>query len=237
MRLDKLIEAQFKTSKKQTKRLFLSQQVLVDGKMITQENKNVDSDLHDIQVARKKLYTHEHYFLMNKPKGVVTAKSDPKFQTFLDLMDKEDRFEELTSAGRLDRDTEGLLFLTTNGQLVYELSQNKKKVKKMYEVQVNGALTKEDQLAFEQGIIFYDGTLCQKAHLDVLYSSSCFSKGIITITEGKRHQIKKMCLACGKKVISLKRLSIGTLTLGDLASGSYRALTTNELIELKSYFC
>ena len=130
MRLDKLIEGQFKTSKKQTKRLFLSRQVLVDGKIVTQENKNVDSDLHDIQVAGEKLSTNEHYFLMNKPKGVVTANSDPQFKTFLDLLEESDRFEGIASAGRLDRDTQGLLFLTTNGQLVYELSQDQKKVKK-----------------------------------------------------------------------------------------------------------
>ena len=81
-------------------------------------------------MAGEKLSTNEHYFLMNKPKGVVTANSDPQFKTFLDLLEESDRFEGIASAGRLDRDTQGLLFLTTNGQLVYELSQDQKKVKK-----------------------------------------------------------------------------------------------------------
>lgn len=236
MRLDKLIEQELKTSRKATKQLLLTGQVCVDGQVTRQANKNVDSQIHMIQVAEKKLVTTESYFLMNKPQGVVTANHDEKWLTFIDLLAPKDRLAGLASAGRLDRDTEGLLFLTTNGQLLYELAQDKKSVPKRYEATVKGRVTSADQAAFAEGIIFADGQVCQPATLEILAVTALKSQVRITISEGKRHQIKKMFLACDKKVLSLRRIAIGPLTLGAIAVGDYRALNRAEILTLKSYF-
>lgn len=235
MRLDKLIETNLKTSRKQMKRLFLMGKVKVDGKVIYQENRNVDSTLHVIEVDKKSLSTNEVYYLLNKPQGVVTANQD-QLSTVFDLLKPEDWREDLTAVGRLDRDTEGLLLLTSNGQLSYELLQPKKKVTKTYEVRVNEVVTEEDVERFAKGITFHGGITCQPAKLKILTSTSLESRVHLTIREGKFHQVKKMFLATGKKVIYLKRIAMGPLELQNLPVGTYRSLTLEELNQLKPYF-
>lgn len=235
MRLDKLIETNLKTSRKQMKRLFLMGKVKVDGEVIYQENRNVDSTLHVIEVDKKSLSTNEVYYLLNKPQGVVTANQD-QLSTVFDLLKPEDWREDLTAVGRLDRDTEGLLLLTSNGQLSYELLQPKKKVTKTYEVRVNEAVTEEDVERFAKGITFHGGITCQPAKLKILTSTSLESRVYLTIREGKFHQVKKMFLATGKKVIYLKRIAMGPLELQNLPVGTYRPLTLEELNQLKPYF-
>lgn len=235
MRLDKLIETNLKTSRKQMKRLFLMGKVKVDGEVIYQENRNVDSTLHVIEVDKKRLSTNEVYYLLNKPQGVVTANQD-QLSTVFDLLKPEDWREDLTAVGRLDRDTEGLLLLTSNGQLSYELLQPKKKVTKTYEVRVNEVVTEEDVERFAKGITFHGGITCQPAKLKILTSTSLESRVHLTIREGKFHQVKKMFLATGKKVIYLKRIAMGPLELQNLPVGTYRSLTLEELNQLKPYF-
>ena len=235
MRLDKLIETNLKTSRKQMKRLFLMGKVKVDGEVIYQENRNVDSTLHVIEVDKKSLSTNEVYYLLNKPQGVVTANQD-QLPTVFDLLKPEDWREDLTAVGRLDRDTEGLLLLTSNGQLSYELLQPKKKVTKTYEVRVNEVVTEEDVERFAKGITFHGGITCQPAKLKILTSTSLESRVHLTIREGKFHQVKKMFLATGKKVIYLKRIAMGPLELQNLPVGTYRSLTLEELNQLKPYF-
>ena len=181
MRLDKLIEARLQTTRKAQKRLFLTGQVKVDGKIEHQENRNVDSQLHKIEVAGRQLFTDERYFLVFKSRGAVTANQDAKHKTVMDLLSAEDRSHGLYSVGRLDRDTEGLLLVTTNGQLGYELLQPTGK--------------------------------------------------------GKFQQVKKMFLARGIKVLTLRRVAMGPLTLPqDLLPGAYRTLTQAELTSLREYF-
>ena len=234
MRLDKLIEGELQTSRKQMKRLFLMGKVHVDGQTIYQENKNVDSTLHQIQVDGKILQTDEVYYLLNKPAGVVTANKDA-LPTVFDVLATKDQRADLTAVGRLDRDTEGLLLLTSNGQLGYDLLQPQKKVAKVYEALVNEEVTAADVALFASGIVFADGTVCQPAELEILAAAPT-SHVRLTIREGKFHQVKKMFLAIGKKVIFLKRVAMGPLTLGSLATGDYRALTSAELQQLKPYF-
>ncbi|KAF1300951.1 MULTISPECIES: 16S rRNA pseudouridine(516) synthase [Enterococcus] len=237
MRLDKLIEKELKTSRKEMKRLFLLGKVSVDGQIQRREARNVDSDLHQILVDGKSLATDEAYYLVNKPQGIVTANQDAQHQTVLDLLAEADRREKLAAVGRLDRDTEGLVFLTTNGQLAYELLHPVKKVTKCYEATVNGRVTQEDQQAFQQGIVFHDGTICQPAELTILFASDEKSTIRLAIQEGKFHQVKKMFLVRGKKVVFLKRTAIGPLRLPEtLALGKYRRLTVAELQQLTPYF-
>ena len=235
MRLDKLIETELKTSRKQMKRLFLMGKVRVDGEVVYQENRNVDSQLHDIVIDGQSYQTSERYYLLNKPKGVVTANQDA-LPTVFDVLVDVEHVAELTAVGRLDRDTEGLLLLTSNGQLGYDLLQPKKKVAKTYEVVVNEAVTLADVESFAQGITFHGGVTCQPAELEIITSSPQVSHVRLTLHEGKFHQVKKMFLAIGKKVIGLKRVQMGPLMLGNLPVGGYRELTLAELQQLKPYF-
>lgn len=235
MRLDKLIETEWKTSRKQMKRLFLMGKVRVDGEIVYQENKNVDSLIHRIEVNGQVLQTTDTYYLLNKPQGVVTANRD-KLPTVFDLLAPENQRDDLAAVGRLDRDTEGLLLLTSNGQLGYDLLQPKKKVNKVYEARINAEVTASDVQAFAQGITFHGGEQCQPAKLEILTSAPTESTVRLTIREGKFHQVKKMFLATGKKVIFLKRVAVGPLQLGSLPTGNYRALTQAELLSLKPYF-
>ena len=151
MRLDKLIEQQLQTSRKEMKQLFRMRQVRVDGAVCLQKNKNVDSFLHEITVANQFLQTHDVYYLLNKPKGVVTANADQEHLTVFDLLHPADFRSDLVAAGRLDRDTKGLLLLTSNGQLVYDLLHPTKKVIKTYEARINAEVTQEDIVAFARG--------------------------------------------------------------------------------------
>ena len=199
--------------------------------------RNVDSSLHEILVAGKKMTTNHVYYLLNKPAGVVTAKKDSLFKTATDLVIEAERPADLYPVGRLDRDTTGLLLLTDNGQLGYDLLQPGSKVAKTYRATINERVTQEDVQAFAQGIIFHGGTQCQPAELKILTAESGCSEVLLTIQEGKFHQVKKMFLACGKKVTRLARIAMGPLTLPkDLAEGDYRSLTLVELQQLKKYF-
>ncbi len=237
VRLDKLIEERLQTTRKNQKRLFLTGQVIVDGKIERQENRNVDSQLNRIEVAGRQLVTAECYFLVFKPRGVVTANKDAIHETFLDLLREKDRTEGLYSVGRLDRDTEGLLLVTTNGQLGYELLQPAGKVSKVYEAWVKEPVTSADVRAFASGITFHGGITCEPATLQILETTPGPTKVRLRITEGKFHQVKKMFLARGIKVLTLRRVAMGPLTLPrDLLPGDYRALTQAELISLRPYF-
>lgn len=235
MRLDKLIEQELKTSRKQMKRLFLMGKVQVDSQVVYQENKNVDSRIHQIEVNGQRLFTNDKYYLLNKPQGVVTANKD-NLPTVFDCLHPEDYRQDLVAVGRLDRDTEGLLLLTSNGQLNYDLIQPKKKVDKVYEAIINAEVTTRDVTTFAQGITFIGGATCQPAQLEILSAIPSESHIRLTIREGKFHQVKKMFLATGKKVIYLKRVAMGPITLGDLPVGAYRELTQDELLLLKDYF-
>ena len=237
MRLDKLIEARLQTTRKAQKRLFLTGQVKVDGKIEHQENRNVDSQLHKIEVAGRQLFTDERYFLVFKPRGVVTANQDAKHKTVMDLLSAEDRSQGLYSVGRLDRDTEGLLLVTTNGQLGYELLQPAGKVSKVYEAWVKEPVSLADIRAFAAGITFHGGVTCQPAVLQILETTPGPTKVRLRITEGKFHQVKKMFLARGIKVLTLRRVAMGPLTpTSGLITGSVSCSNQPELTSLREYF-
>lgn len=198
----------------------------------------MDPGFQRIFVGKKQLFYQPHvYYMINKPKGVVTAVSDSINQTVLQLIAPSDQRKGLYPIGRLDKDTEGLLLMTDNGQLGYQLLQPKKKVIKRYEVIVNARLTEQDCLAFKKGIVFADQTQCQPAELTIQWANTEASQAQLAIVEGKFHQVKKMFLCVDKKVISLKRLSMGPIWLDEtLAPGTYRSLTQAELVALRPYF-
>ncbi|MEI5994580.1 16S rRNA pseudouridine(516) synthase [Candidatus Enterococcus mansonii] len=238
MRLDKLLEQEKLGSRRKVKALIRSKQVSIDGVICMDESQNVDAALQEISVGKQKIKQKTHvYYMLNKPQGVVTAVKDRDHQTVIDLIERQDQRPGLYPIGRLDRDTEGLLLITDNGQLGYQLLQPHKKVGKRYEVFVNEQLTALDCKAFAEGIVFADGKQCKSAELTVLASSQTSSHAYLDITEGKFHQVKKMFLSVGKKVTYLKRLSMGPIQLDKtLEVGQYRMLQKEELQSLLPYF-
>lgn len=177
-------------------------------------------------------YTKYLYYMLNKPAGVVSATMDPINQTVLDLIaDKQGK--DLFPVGRLDKDTEGLLLITNDGELAHQLLSPKKHVDKVYYAKVKGKVTKKDQDAFLLGVPLEEEYITLPARLNILISEE-ISEIELTIQEGKFHQVKRMFEAVDKEVIFLKRLSMGGLELDpDLLPGEYRLLTDEEVEYLK----
>ncbi|MBR3275364.1 MAG: rRNA pseudouridine synthase [Eubacterium sp.] len=172
------------------------------------------------------------YYLMNKPAGVVSATRDTKEKTVIDLLGENGR-PDLFPAGRLDKDTEGLLLITNDGELAHRLLSPRHHVDKNYYVKVQGLLTEEDCRAFAEGLKVSDDFTAMPAELVILQAGE-ISEAEVTIREGKFHQVKRMFHAVGKEVLYLKRLSMGTLKLDEaLKPGEFRPLTKEELDGLK----
>lgn len=177
-------------------------------------------------------YVQNKYIMLHKPAGVVSATNDNVSETVLDLItDKISK--NLFPVGRLDKDTEGLLLITNDGELAHRLLSPKKHVDKVYYAKVRGRVTQEDKDAFLQGVDIKDEELTMPAVLNILISDE-ISEIELTLHEGRFHQVKRMFEAVGKEVIYLKRLSMGSLVLDpDLKPGEYRELTEQELSGLK----
>lgn len=230
MRLDTLLTQKGFGSRNQIKTLLKSRQVSLNGAIVTNKAQMVDANVQDIRVSGKQVKDDSLvYYLLNKPAGVVTACRDQHHQTVLDLLAPRDQRQGLYPVGRLDRDTQGLVLITNNGPLGFRLLHPKHHVQKVYEVVVNGYLGQDAISFFKHGVTFLDGTQCQPAFLDIIETSQLSSRAKLTITEGRFHQVKKMFLAYGLKVVFLKRVRFGQFELGDLKSGEYRSLTQEEL--------
>ena len=174
--------------------------------------------------------------MLHKSNGVVTASKDKKLPTVMDLVPKNIQSDQLYAIGRLDRDTTGLLLLTDNGPLGFQLLHPQYHVDKSYQVVVNGPLTSDHIRLFKEGIVFLDGTTCKPAQLEILDISPTESHASITISEGKFHQVKKMFLSVGVKVTSLKRVQFGDFTLDpELSEGQFRSLNPEELELIKKH--
>ncbi len=157
------------------------------------------------------------------------------YQKVVDILNEEDRIQKVFPVGRLDKDTEGLMLLTNDGDLAHRLISPKKNVEKKYYVEVNGELKNEHLEVVKKGVILEDGYRCKPARLEILDSSESSSKANIYITEGKFHQVKRMMKSLGVTVTYLKRLSIGNLSLDkNLRLGEYRYLTDEELNKLNN---
>ena len=219
------------------KQALLRRAILVDQTPARNLSQNVDTGLQDILFYKQKISAPAHrYFMMNKPRGYITANSDASKATVIDLIQKEDFSEELYSIGRLDRDTTGLLLITDNGPLGFQLLHPQYHVDKTYFVQVNGLLDNQAIEAFQQGVRFLDGKVCKPAQLTIHSTTPVLSTASITISGGKFHQVKKMFLAIGVKVTYLKRTHLGDFQLDpNLDEGDYRSLNQDELKLIKNY--
>ncbi|HBY90335.1 MAG: pseudouridine synthase [Ruoffia tabacinasalis] len=236
MTLDELLQQALNLPVKKRKRLLQSKQVTCDGKIVTDRMLTIDSGLFDIRVKGKRIGENlgHTYIALNKPKGVLSAKKDLEFTTVLELLKEQDFDESLSIVGRLDRDSTGLVFLTNNGQLHYLFEQARFAKEKQYHVTVNGKMDQKMVEAFEKGLLLEGGIQLKPAELRILNQSMSESTGVVTLTEGKRHQIKRMFLQCGVKVIGLHRIMIGPIYLDKTTqSGQYRHLYKEELQEVK----
>lgn len=238
MRIETVLNKMGFGSRRTVKRLLKGKQVSVNGIVVTEGKVNVDPQIQKIVVAGETIDYQPHvYYMLNKPAGVVTAVRDEENKTVVDLIQPEDQAEGLYPIGRLDKDTEGLLLMTNNGNLGYQLLLPEKAVTKKYAAVVNGRVTESDRAAFARGVVFHGGFRCQPAVLTIIEAADEESSVLVEIQEGKFHQVKKMFLACGKKVTYLKRLSMGPIELDDrLSPGTYRSLSIEELRQLLPYF-
>lgn len=229
-RLDKLLAGTGKWSRREVKALVRQGLVRVDGRLAASAEDKLDPAAAIITVAGETISLRRFtYVMLHKPAGVLTATEDRKQPTVLDLLPPELRRIGLAPVGRLDKDTEGLLLLTNDGELAHRLLSPKYHVDKRYLARVDGELSAADMEAFARGMTLGDGLECLPAGLEVLPDRVC----IVTLREGKFHQVKRMLAARGAPVLYLKRLSMGPLTLDDsLAAGAYRLLRAEEILAL-----
>ena len=232
MRLDKYLVACAVGSRTEVKNFLKAGRVMVNGKKEKSAKLQINENTDEICFDGQKLdYEEFVYYMMNKPQGVISATEDPKHKTVLDLLDDLARSKEVFPVGRLDIDTHGLLLLTNDGNLAHALLSPKRHVNKTYLAQVDGIMTQEDVEKFAQGIPLKDFT-CQPAKLELVSVDTEKEESLIRviIAEGKFHQVKRMVAYCGKEVVDLQRLTMGTLTLDeDLKRGEWRRLSQEEL--------
>lgn len=227
-RLDKVLASTGRWSRREAKELIREGRVLVDGHLAGSGEQKVDPAgtalLVDGQAVAVSRFT---YVMLHKPAGVLSATEDPRQETVLDLLPEHLRRRGLFPVGRLDKDTEGLLLLTDDGALAHRLLSPKKHVDKRYYARLDGPLGPADQAAFREGIVLADGTRCMSAELELLGDGR---EVLVTLHEGKFHQIKRMTLSRGVAVCYLKRLSMGPLHLDPgLPKGGWRLLTDEEV--------
>ncbi|HEX2924902.1 MAG TPA: pseudouridine synthase [Ruminiclostridium sp.] len=214
-RLDKVLSNFGFGSRTEIKSAVRNGQVVLDGQVVKDSGIHIDPEENIIEINGERLnYRQYVYIMMNKPQGVISATSDRKQKTVFDILPEQYKCFELFPAGRLDIDTEGLVLMTNDGQLSHEILSPKKHVPKQYFAKVLGHVNAEDAAAFEQGVILDDGYKTLPAALEIIKSDDV-SEIRLTIVEGKFHQVKRMFEAVGKKVIYLKRLSMGNLRLDE----------------------
>lgn len=235
MRLDKFLAASGVGSRSEVKLLLKQKRITVAGKVVTSPKIQVEAD-SQVELDHQPVnYQTNYYLLMNKPKGVITATTDKSQRTVIDLLGAGEQRLGLFPVGRLDKDTTGLLLLTTDGELAHRLLAPKKHVSKVYQAKIEGIVTDQTVARFAKPLTLKNGEVTKPAKLEVISSQkdANISRVIIEITEGKYHQVKRMFAAVGMHVLELHRLKMGQLELpADLKPGQYRTLTKEELASL-----
>ena len=236
-RIDKILSNLGYGTRKDLKKIVKNGMVQVNGIIIKDSAMKVDPEKDKIVINGEEIFYREFiYLMMNKPAGVISATFDNNDETVIDLLEVEHQVFEPFPVGRLDKDTVGLLLLTNDGDLNHRLISPKWKVDKVYFAKINQKVTEEDIEKFKHGITLDDGYRCKEAILEIQKASEEGSEIVLTIQEGKFHQVKRMFEAVGKKVTYLKRIEFGTLPLDeDLEEGEYRELTEEEIAILKGF--
>ena len=233
MRLDKFISTTTTLSRAEAKKI-IKKGILINDILVKSPDYKIDEINDQVIVNGNRLFYQKYvYIMMNKPQNVISATEDAIDKTVVDLLEEKDRIYKVFPVGRLDKDTEGLMLLTNDGELAHKLISPKKDVEKKYYVEVSGELKEEHLELVKDGLVIDEGYKCKSARLEILESSKVKSIANIYITEGKFHQVKRMMKALGTTVTYLKRLSIGTLELDKtLKLGEYRYLTDKEIKNL-----
>jgi len=230
MRLDKMLSENTSYSKSEIKLLIRKGQAEVNGVKVIRPETQVSFG-EKIVFCGEEINTNEFiYIKINKPKGVLTATRDNR-QTVIDLLPSELNIKNLFPVGRLDKDTTGLLILTNDGELAHQLISPKNHAEKIYEVELDGKVSQSLIKEFANGVTLHDGTHLKPAGLKIVDNNKC----IVTLTEGKYHQIKRMFGVFELGVNELKRIAFGGVLLeDDLLEGQAKMLTNNELNLLKN---
>ena len=229
-RMDKILAARTEYSRKDAKKLVWQGRVRHNGKIAVSPDEKVDLSADTLEVDGKPLVLGEHlYLMMNKPAGVLSASRDPKQPTVLDLVPAKYRRSGLFPAGRLDKDTEGFVLITDDGGFAHRILSPKKHVSKTYHALIDGPVTDQMRQGFAQGVALEDGTVCRPAGLQVLEDGPSPLCQVI-LTQGMYHQVKRMFLSYGRRVLHLKRVAMGGLALDPaLAPGQSREISPQEL--------
>jgi 16S rRNA pseudouridine516 synthase len=235
LRLDKLLADTGRWSRKEARELVRQGRVRVNGTIVKKSEEKVETEQLLLEVDGEGItWQRFTYLMMNKPAGVLTATRDRREKTVLDLLPQAYQRQELRPVGRLDKDTEGLLLLTNDGELAHRLLAPKSHVDKVYYAEIDGTVDESDARAFSEGMILEDdGLVCQSAQLRSLGEGRCE----VTLREGKYHQVKRMLAQRGKPVRYLKRLAMGGVILDkSLEIGQFRPLSETELARLEGSF-
>ncbi len=234
MRLDRLLSELGVASRSELRSIIRAGRVKVDGAVVTAPDRRVDAQINTISLDGELLrWQRFRYFMMDKPEGVLSVTEDRRQETVLDHLPPELKRLELFPVGRLDKDTSGLLLLTNDGDFAHRVISPKSGVEKRYRAEVEGIPDEVDVRAFAQGIVLADGTQCLPARLEITGESVCY----VTVMEGKYHQVKRMLAASGKPVKHLRRLSVGSLELGEsLEPGGIRELGQEDLCKVLKDF-
>lgn len=233
IRLDKYLADAGQGTRSQVKDLIRAGCVSVNGEPVKKGDIKLDAGYDVVELAGKRIVRYEYeYYMLNKPAGVVSATTDNRDKTVIELISEAKR-RDLFPVGRLDKDTEGLLIITNDGILANNLLAPGKHVSKKYYAKVMGEVTEATVRMFEDGLDIGDDRVTAPAKLEIISAGEQSSVNI-SITEGRYHQIKRMFLAVGMEVLYLKRLSMGNVKLDDsLECGDYRRLTDEEIRMLK----
>lgn len=239
IRLDKFLSDMSVGTRSQVKALISKGKVKIDGKVVKDSSIKLNRETSTVEADGKILrYCTYEYYMLNKPSGVVSATEDKREKTVLDLIDGKVR-KDLFPVGRLDKDTEGLLIITNDGELSHKLLSPKNHIDKTYYVETDIYIDEHMANLLENGVDIGEKKLTMKAEVTVLEHDTANNKNIsyITIREGKFHQVKRMYKAVGANVTYLKRISMGKLELdSNLKTGEYRLLSDEEISLLKQEF-
>lgn len=227
MRIDKFICDSINITRTQAKNKISKGCVYVDGIRVRSASLQVDEKHCTVTLDGTPVtYSKYVYIMMNKPAGVLSASVDKHTKTAIDLLNDVDKRQDLFIAGRLDKNTTGLLLITNNGEFAHMILSPKKHIFKTYLVQLKNDVDDTYTQKFEQGIVLEDGYLCKSARYKYLTPNTCQ----LEIREGKFHQIKRMFASLGNEVVGLKRIAMGDLTLDEsLKLGEYRYLSECEI--------
>lgn len=229
-RLDKLIAVNCNVSRKDARKLIKDAAVSVNGRVVLRAEELIDVEVDDVAVKGYNFTIKDHvYIMLNKPQGVVSATRDPAKKTVVDIIPDELRRKSIFPAGRLDRDTTGLLIITDDGAFAHRIMSPAHHVYKTYEAVLSFPIDENDIKKLEAGITLGDGTECLPAKVKA-FTKDGLPAAEIKIREGKYHQVKRMFHALGNNVEQLRRVQIGSLKLDtSLAEGECRELTDEEL--------